>query len=555
MSDEKPSSSDSPLSDSSAKRFSESIVIACLWLILLAGVFLSILAARSHVVSWVLIFGSILFFRVHFPISSWNDQHWVQWYGATAVLTGHNPFTAAELTQVSWANYFPTGSLFGTLWLVLGIHAYWIPWHVLNLCLFSIPFVLNPSLRNLVVFIVLTEYFPLSDYTGGGGTLEIGYALLIGGIYLLKSKHTIPAVIILAYGCLFRQPQIFVFAFVAIILWQRSNRRALLLYALLTLLFGGLFALTSPGDFFDATVRCFDAFAQLWYNQNGGLRANYSISTVLLNFGVPESTAWIGLKPFYMPVMLLGMVAMLLVAWRKRRDEAWVIGTMLLSIPWVYFMSRGFVMYHYLVAACFPCAVLFTDYRSLPDRHPKFATYYSNGLAVVILIIGLTPLTLWLGARVGNLFAASLDEYSFRPVAITVGIDAQILNANQSVRAKLNDSVIFQFPEAVTAKVLRINGRKSGPIVLHNVAFKAWPPDGVVTRVLTQGELWASEDGQDYWLLRRFRNSIDYNVYPLEINLGSTRPFRFLKIIGRKAVGVNGEYEFQDIRLLTRLPR
>jgi len=570
MSDENTSSASTPLVSPAARQFNESILVAGLWLVLMmqsqsplgstplvwamiAGVFIGVVVARNHLVSWGLICGCLLFFRIYFPISSWNDQHWIQWYGSTAVLTGHNPFAAAGLTQVSWANYFPTGSLFGALWLNLGIHSYWIPWHGLNLCLFSIPFILHRSLHNMVVFLALAAYFPLADYTGGGGTLEIGYALLIGGIYLLRVGQTIPAVILLAYGCLFRQPHIFVFGFVAIILWQRNERRMLGWFTLLALLFGGVFALANPQAFLDATLRQFDLFAQVWYNKCGGLRANYSVSTVMLQFGVHEATAWTGLKPFYLPVMLFGVGALLLLAWCKRQQEDWVIGAMLLSIPWIYFMSRGFVMYHYLVAACFPFAVLFTDRRPELGAFPCLATAFVRGVSVVVLGAGLAPIILCGGASLRQLVTARLEESRSGPQAVAISVAQRPILANQSIRAKLGEPVVCEFATPVTARGVRITGRPSGPIVLNSVAFKAWPPDGVVTRVLTQGELWASEDGVTYWLLQKFLNSINYNVYPQEIRFGQPKPFRFLKLVGLKAVGPSDEFEFQDIHLLIEL--
>ena len=327
--------------------------------------------------------------------SSWSDQHWVQWSSISALLTGHSMFSESPLYRFSLSSYMPAGDLFGGLFIALGMQRYWLVWHVLVVCLVSLPLILSPGLAALMVLIGACSFYPFVDYTTGGGTLEIAYAILIGAIALFRVTGLRSASIVLfAFSAMLRQPSLVLIPFLLLILYRARDFRGILLFSAALFLFGGIYIVTDPAGAYRYLYAVWDGYHQELFNITPGLQANYSISAIPHALGVPDTVAWYGWKPVYLPLTLLGISGLFAAAWfRKRHEEVLFLG--MLATASVYILSRGYAQFGYVCTVFVPLIAFLAPARNPPSLAGR---RFAQGLAVVVF---------WIGAAPAFLYAAS----------------------------------------------------------------------------------------------------------------------------------------------------
>lgn len=488
-----------------------------------------LLSLLSRNMYWIAASGALisLGFRWAVQVSHWHDISWGQWYSISSLLSGHSMFESSPLTGMSLANYLPLGNLYGGLLIALGIHDYWNVWHVIVLALLLLPVLLRPSLPALLVFLAAANYFPFSDYTTGGGSVEISYALTFAAIFLFRSGMLDGAVVLFAWASMVRQPSLMLIPFVALLLWQARDWRRLKLFALLLLLFGGLFLILDPWNAYEATYGIWAPYAQELFNGNGGLKANFSISTLLATLAGPQ-VAWDQWHALYFPLTLASIAALLTVAWKSGRRDT-VLALAVTATIFVYILARGYAQLHYVIGTAAP----FLAFVIKPARRPEqIGTWMAGALVMALLWLGIMPvplfatgkcLQLWTALRANGPEAAIASEAIVTPFSrLPIPVATHDFFLTESAEFELSR------PSAVAALV--ISGEHVSMTNVHGVPLP-YANENQRRGALTSGVVEASVDGRDFFELLRFHPAGSYNAYPLRLDLPATpQPVRFLRL-------------------------
>jgi hypothetical protein len=473
--------------------------------------------------------------RFLFQVSSWHDQHWVQWSSISSLITGHNIFATSPLYQFSLASYMPAGDLFGGLFIALGVQQYWLVWHVLVVCLLALPLLLAPSFTSLLIFIGTSSFYPFCDYTTAGGTLEIGYATTIAAIALYRAGRLLTAsIVFFAFAALFRQPAVMLVPFVLLILWRNRDWRRIRIFAALLVLFGGIYILADPPGAFHYLFQVWEGYHQELYNYTPGLAANYTVSTIPHAFGVPDSVPWYAWRAIYIPLTLAGVAALLAVAWfRKNQEEVLLLGVF--ATVAVYVLSRGYAQYSYVFAAFLPLLAFLYPAASV---QPVFARPFAKGLAFVFLWIGIAPAALW----ASGLLAQAIDSvhparafyaaasYDIPPSGPVVPI-APIVGSDATRHTfPLSHAAQFQLIQPAYLSGIRLSGDHIEIQEIKGVMMR-YPTDTEMRGVVTEGWIEGSEDGRNFTPLSHFHNAVNYSIWPATIALPATpRPLLALRL-------------------------
>jgi hypothetical protein len=472
--------------------------------------------------------------RIGFPISSWEDQHWTQWYSISSLATGHNIMLRSPWAGMSMAAYLPTGDLFGGLFIALGIQKYWYVWQIITPLLYVVPVALAPSATTLAVFIGLSWFWPYADYTNGGGNLEIELAVLIAAIAAYRYGRKTAAIIFFAFAAMMRQPAIVIIPFVFVLLWHEKDYARMKLFALFLFLFGGIYILLDPSGAYQYEYRIYDAFQDSFFNDNQGLLGNYSVSSIPQAFGINDQLPWNAWKSVYFPITAAGLLTILVVAYRaKKRDT--VMFMLVMAPVFVYVLARGYAQLHYVVASVCPMLAL-AGPASQPRR--TFERYFTRGLAFLILWIGLAPLAIYAAGKAGDIVERMRPE-PVLPIAqtILVGADGNnmVIPTPDGTDARrplcwLNQGLEFDFAQPVSPDEMRLTGDHVPIQTIKGV--KIW----WATRTESRGSIWRgtveySTDGKTFQPPQEFRNTLTYEAFPVTISLPKpSQPVRAIRL-------------------------
>ena len=497
-----------------------------------------VLLSRNIAVITTAVFGLSLLYRFFYPGSAWHDQPWAQWYSVSSLLTGHNVFLASPLVGMSMAAYLPMGDLFGGVFIALGIDSYWHVWHVVVMCLLILPVLVSPSAATVMLFMGTSFFFPYSDYTTAGGTLEISYALVFGAILLYRSGRVTESLPLFAFAAMFRQPNIMLVPFLFLVLWKdRDYYRGMILAASL-FVFGGFYILLDLRGAYQWLFRFYDLFLEGAYKDNNGLGNNYSISSIPHMFGVSDTVAWNLWPPAYLILMLASVGVLLIVAYRMKSKEN-VLFLGVLATVFVYIFSRGYAQYHYVAATAIPLAA-FQFAITRKDR--KVIRYWAGGLGTFIVWVGVLPLAWFLVARMD---AAILNFRALPlvPVASTVLVGAdgvrQVTPNVDGVNEHrqlywLNQSAEFKFDPPKLLSAMRISGDHLSILRVKGVELP-WASEIEMRGIIEQGEVSYSQDGVSFTELQKLTNHITYSAYPVTFPLsGTPGPVRAIRIHANK---------------------
>lgn len=483
------------------------------------------LVSRNIAVIAGFVFGLNLATRFAFPVSSWHDQHWVQWSSISAVLTGHNIFDTSPLSGTSLSNYMPMGDLFGGVFIALGIQQYWQVWHVIAVCLFVLPCLFSPSFATLLIFIGCTCCYGFNDYTTGGGTLEIGVATTIAAIAMYRAGLIIPSLIIFAFASQFRQPAVMLIPFVLLLLWRERNLQGIAIFLAALFLFGGVFMLLNLSAAYEYLFRIWDKYHQELFNYVPGLNANYSVSSLPHIFGIDDSVPWTQWKPIYMPLTLLSVGALFFIACRSKSSDT-ILGLALWATLFVYLFSRGYSQFHYVLSACFPFAALLYPGRPASAAFPK---YSAKALAFVILWIGTIPVALFAASSIATLFD-NPGALSPIPIAHTfeipqAGSPVPIPNLDGADANRhtfpLGSSLQITFNAPADVSAIRLSGDHIGMMTIKGVPMR-YATETEMRGIVTDGSFDYSGPNTIFRPLMHFRNSVNYSMYSAVISLPRT---------------------------------
>ena len=477
--------------------------------------------------------------RLLLPGSSWSDQHWVQWSSISALLTGHSMFSESPLYRFSLSSYMPAGDLFGGLFIALGVQRYWLVWHVLVVCLLSLPLVVAPGLETLMVLIGSCSFYPFVDYTTGGGTLEIAYAVLIAAITLFRATRLRSASLILfAFSAMLRQPSLVLIPFLVLILYQARDFRRIQLFFGALFLFGGIYIVTDTAGAYRYLYAVWDGYHQELFNITPGLQANYSISAIPHALGVPDTVAWYGWKRVYLPLTLLGISGLFAAAWfRKRHEEILFLG--ILATASVYVLSRGYAQFGYVCTVFFP---LIAFVAPAPNPSSLAGRRFAQSLAVAVFWIGATPALLyaasWMllqveqakpGRMVQPIFVAELLP-SQAPAALPL-IDGDDAHRQEF---PLSATVEFRLPRPEMLKGMRLSCDHI-PVQELKGVWMPYPTELQMGGAITDGLIEGSEDGVNFHPVQLFRNAATYCNWPVTIPIAATpRPLLAVRLKASK---------------------
>jgi hypothetical protein len=472
--------------------------------------------------------------RIAFPISSWHDSHWLEWYSISSLATGHNIMLRSPLAGMSMASYLPQGDLFGGLFVALGMQKFWIPWHFIDALLFVVPVVVAPSFASLAVFFGLIWYWPFADYTTAGGNLEVQLAAVVAAVVCYRHGRKTTAVILFAFSALLRQPYITLIPFILILLWHERDYARMKLFTILLFLFGGIYILLDPKGAYTYEFGIWDAFQDGFFNYNHGLLGNYSISSIPQAFGVPDDVPWKQFKGIYMPLTAVGEMALLWIAWRSKKRDT-VLFTALMAPVFVYILARGYAQYHYVVAAVLPFLAMVVP---ADQKKRIFDRYFTRGLGLTILWIGVSPLAIFAAGKI----AATGDAVrGLAPVPVAhtrlLGADGTRTDvATPDGRDEhhqlcwLNQGLEFDFATPRFPSELRLS---TDHIPIQNVKGVNiwWATETQMRGIITEGTIEYSTDGVNFGSRQPFRNELTYAAFPVTIQLpAATQPVRAVRL-------------------------
>jgi hypothetical protein len=476
-----------------------------------------------------------VYFRLYNQISHWGDQIFVQNYGVSSIMSGVNIYSNNNLAEHSFSYYLPMGSLFGSLPIFLGLEHYWNFYHILIPLMLLIPFAHSPSILNLCIFIVTAFFFPLVDYTTGGGNVELSYAVLIPGIYLLvNSRNTLSAIVLLSFGIMTRQPNVFLIPFVFLVLYMGERKNYAWGFALLIFFAGGWYILQDISGFLRANFLDSGPFQEIWYKRNGGLTTNFSISTLLQYFGV--GNAWNINSIYYtLSTIIINTVIALFAGvafYKKRISVKSYIALGILSVLFVYLFSKGFAFLHYLIGCCYLFLALYCTYdknklNSTPDEDvlffysSRFSTIYSNVIAGIVLTLILFPL-LMVTTHQSNKFLQNIHQpnYFMSNSGLINKTVVSFTPARAGVVFPVGSSLIIEFENRVNVESITLLGERFTSANIEGIEVFNYPNGRQTTNFIRHGEILGSADGVTFNKIRDFNNVINYHVYPLVLPVG-----------------------------------
>ena len=504
------------------------------------------LLSRSLLPLWVATFAAVVLLRLQ-PIDTWPDQTLVQLSSLASLLSGHGIYDPANGLGMSWSIYLPMGSLFAAfpVWF-LGAK-FWNFFHIAVPAIYSLPYFVAPSPTTFRLFLGLAAFAPFAAVTGKGSGLELSVAVLIVGFWLLlRERHLALAAALLAYGALLRQPLLFIVPFVALALVRLRAWRAILVFGGV-LVFGGLVhVLRNPLGFFTATFGSWADFAEVWFHKLGP-RANFSIASVLAVLGDPGSTDR-GRQPLYLLLLVLAIGGLALVAWRGRSTES-AVACAIVATLLVYVLNRGFVLFHYLVAAAMP-ALAFVAWAppiasrgqrnegggAIPER------ILAGGVAAVIFLLVTTPLVLgavgevrsWRPGPGSRLEIASVRQGDRSVDLWIAGPQDSLPGASPlagSIRLDTSVPLELGFAKPVVPSELVIQGARIVPREVEGVTM-IYPIDSEIVGFLRSGRVEGSLDGETWRPVGSFRTWVHPSFYPTRVALDTKgEPVRFLRIV------------------------
>ena len=504
--------------------------------IVIAFILLTVISRNLYLIAGAAVVFNLIF-RWGFQISHWHDMHWGQWYSISALISGHNLYAPSPLVGMSLANYMPLGNLYGGLLIAMGVQDYWNVWHVLVVALLLIPFLLRPSAQSLILFIASASFYPLVDYTTGGGTLEIGLALTIAAIALYRRGMVEAALILFAYAAMFRQTSAMLAPFVLLLLWREKQYRRIALFGGLLLLFGGVFILGDLPDAYESMYRIWAPYADQWYNAYNGLNGNYTIASIPHLFGVSDAVAWNQWGRIYTPVMLAGIAAVFFAAFKsKSRDTILALGV--LATVFVYLLARGYAQFHYVVGTAFPFLAFFYPTAGTPPTRLlriNVSRLYVECVCAILFLFAVAPLAV---------FALGKTEYLVNgmramdpPVSVAktartpkAGQPEAIPNLDGAGRTfKLTDDVEFDFAQPVRLSAVRLSGEHTPVQNVRGVPM-LYATETEMRGAVTRGEIECSEDGSSFAPCKEFHEAASYSVYPVLIRLPADRAVKAVRI-------------------------
>ena len=512
-------------------------------LFILGGMFFIWLARNVAAITMMVLVLSVIL-RIAFPISSWEDQHWAQWYSISSLATGHNIMLRSPWAGMSMAAYLPTGDLFGGLFIGLGIQKYWYVWQFIVPLLYAIPVAIAPCVSTTAVFMGLVWYWPFADYTNGGGNLEVSLAIIIAAVATYRHGRKTAAIIFFAFAAMMRQPTIAIIPFVFVLLWHDRDLPRIKLFAALLFLFGGIYILLDPSGAYQYEYRIYDAFQQSFFNDRGGLIGNISVSGIPRAFGVPDQVPWMEWRSIYFPLTAAGVLALLASAWRSKKRDS-ILFYLLMAPAFVYILARGYAQLHYVVAAFFP----FLSMAGPADR-PKNTVerYLSGSMAFLILWIGLAPLAVFVVGKAGEVVSRVRSQPAL-PIAHTIllgadGNNREIPNPDGTDEHRpicaLNQGLEFDFAQPATFDEMRLTGDHV-PIQKIKGIDIWW-----ATRTESRGSIWHgtveySSDGKTFQPPQAFSNTLTYEAFPVTISL--PKPSQPVRAVRLRAQELYGHYE------------
>jgi hypothetical protein len=472
--------------------------------------------------------------RIGFPISSWQDQHWAQWYSISSLATGHNIMIRSPWAGMSMAAYLPTGDLFGGLFIALGIQKYWYVWQFIVPLLYALPAAMAPCATTLAVFLGMVWFWPYADYTNAGGNLEIELAVMIAAIVAYRHGRKTASVIFFAFAAMMRQPEIVIIPFVFVLLWHEKDYFRIKLFAALLFLFGGVYILLDPAGAYIYEFKIYDAFQQSFFNDNQGLLGNYSISSIPHAFGIKDQVPWDDWKSIYMPLTAAGILTLLAAAWRTRKRDTILFLTVLAPV-FVYVLARGYAQLHYVVATVFPLLAL-----AGPSDRPRkpFERSFTGSLAFLILWIGIAPLAIFAVGKTSETIR-SIRNPPVIPIAHTIlvgfnGYKTDVPNMDGTDEHHqlcwMNQSLEFDFAEPVVPSEMRLT---SDHVRIQKVkGIDIWWATPTQSRgIIWKGTVEYSIDGTTFQPPREFDNTLIYTAFPVTINLPkTTAPVRAVRL-------------------------
>ncbi len=509
------------------------------------------LASPSLWPCWVATFAASLTVRWTGHEAPWFDQTFVQQASLSALLSGHGIYSLDNLMQATWSVYLPMGDLMIALPVgFLGAH-YLLFFQVLVPVLYSLPFLLAPGATTFRLFLALSLFFPLLDYTAKGGTLEIAAAASFAAVWLIANGRR-PALAggFAAYAGLLRQPLLLALPFSLLALWRERSRRGLQAFAAVLLFGGAVHVLRNPRGFLTATLTLWPDFADQWFNKLGN-KGNYSLSSLLVYLGLPGAAArdrtWV-----YLSALALILAALAAFAWRARDTRAVLACGVLASLA-AHLVSRGFVHFHYLVAALVPAlALLPSSAPTEPQRRSWFSERVADLALFALAALVAAPLV---AAGIGELRGAAPRGESIEVAAIEftsiTGAAGRLRNEPIAWAPKLDRRrpVVVELGRMARVVEVQMVGQILRPRVVDGVTMVT-PGEEVVVGFLVAGRLEGSADGETWRELIRFRNLVQPSVYPARIRLAEpSPPIRWLRVSDGETWGGGDLWRLSGVRV------
>jgi len=490
------------------------------------------LASPSLWPCWTATLAATVTMRLVGDWEPWFDQAFVQQASLSALLSGHGIYSLDNLMQATWSVYLPMGDLMIALPVgFLGAN-YVLFFQILVPVLYSLPFLLQPSASTFRLFLALSLFFPLLDYTAKGGTLEIAAAVSFAAVWLIANRRR-PALagVLAGYAALLRQPLLLALPFSLLALWRERSRRGLQALAAVLLFGGAVHVLRNPRGFLTATLTIWPDFADQWFNKLGS-KGNYSLSTLLVYLGLPGAAArestW-----FYLLALALVIGVLAAVAWRSREARVALACGIVASLA-AHLVNRGFVHFHYLVATLVPALALLP--QGAPPE-PQRRSWFGDRIAdfALVALAGLVAAPLVAGA-IGELRGApprgqALDVLWVRftdTLGGAKGMKPERMRWAPRVDPRV--PVLVELVAPARVEEVQLLGELLRPRVIDGVQMVT-PGEETVAGFLVSGRIEGSADGESWSELTRFRNLVQPAVYPARIRLASpSPPIRWLRV-------------------------
>lgn len=502
-----------------------------------------IVACRNIYIAGFVLFCLNVTFRLKNQISHWTDQIFVQNYGLSSILSGVNIYSSNNLGEHSFSYYLPMGSLFGSLPIYFGLYNYWDFYHILIPLLLFIPFIHSSSILNLSIFVVIAFFFPLVDYTTGGGNVELSYAFLIPGLYLLSNgRNTFCALVILSFGIMLRQPSVFLIPFVFFALIREKEIKYVWGFFLLLFLAGGWYIFQDVGGFFRSNFFDSTPFQEIWYKRNGGLTTNFSISTLLQFLGF--NNAWdFDNKLYILGTLIVNIFITLLASiayFRKSIDIKGYLALGVLTVLFVYVLSRGFAFLHYLMSCCFLFLALYntsdkhtifsllSDNKSVPIGIGGFVNIYTKIIAGVVLVLILFPLLMVTTHRLQKIAINTLPaSFYLEDVGSSSKSAINFSSDRTGITFPIGSSLVVELEKAVYVESLCLFGERFVSTNIEGIEVFNYPINQAVG-FIRNGIILGSNDGIKFFKIRDFDNIINYHIYPVCLSVAKT--VKYIKI-------------------------